>query len=164
MPMSRLIKLGLLLFWAAYFTLVLASNAADALRALGALPQGFAFVSGNYALMEQVTRIYAVPAFGVAILFAGVLLWQLVVSALFWRAFAAFSRSDLPARHANAAFAAALGLWAAFILADEALIAYEVAGLEATHVRLLATQLISLLVFHSKLDRSAPPAPAARGS
>jgi hypothetical protein len=162
MPMSRLIKLGILFFWAAYFTLVLASNAADALRTAGLVPATFPFVSGNYELIDSATRIYAIPAFGVAALFAGVLLWQLVASALFWQSFARFRRSDRPARDANAAFAAGLGLWAAFILADEALIAYEVAGLEATHVRLLATQLISLLVFHSKLDRPALAAPAGR--
>jgi hypothetical protein len=45
-----------------------------------------------------------------------------------------------------AAFTASLGLWMAFILADEFFIAYEVAGLEATHVRLFTAQLASLLV------------------
>jgi hypothetical protein len=93
MPMSRLIKLGVLFFWAAYFTLVLASNAADALRTSGLLPETFPFVSGNYELIERVTRIYAIPAFGVAALFAGVLLWQLAASALFWQSFARFRSS-----------------------------------------------------------------------
>ena len=44
-----------------------------------------------------------------------------------------------------AAFGVSLALWAGLIVADEAFVAYEIANLEATHVRLFAVQLISLL-------------------
>ena len=43
------------------------------------------------------------------------------------------------------AFAAAAGLWAAFVIADELLIVYEQGGLEAAHLRLLTTQLVTLM-------------------
>jgi hypothetical protein len=153
MTPDRLIRLGILFFWGAYFTLVFASNGADALKAMGVLSESFAFASGNYALVHRVTRIYAVPAAGVALLFAGVLLWQVTVATLYWKALAGWLRDRGEAREVNLAFAGALGLWAAFILMDEFLIAYDVAGLESTHVALLSAQLLSLLVFHSKLGR-----------
>lgn len=158
MTAELLIKRGLLFFWAAYFTIVLASNVADGLRALAVIPDTLRFVSGNYALVERVTRIYAVPAAGVALLYIGVLLWQAAAAGLFWRAFAAWRGGGPPdSRLVNAAFAAGLGLWAAFILVDELFIAYEIAGLEATHVALLSAQLLSLLAYHAKLSRPARP-------
>lgn len=153
MTPDRLIRLGILFFWGAYFTLVFASNAADALKAMGVLSESFAFASGNYALVYRVTRIYAVPGVGVALLFAGVLVWQVAVATLYWKAFARWLRDRGEAREVNLAFAGGLGLWAAFILTDELLIAYDVAGLESTHVALLSVQLLSLLVFHSQLGR-----------
>lgn len=161
---NRLIRAGILFFWGAYFTLVFASNGADALKAMGVLEDSFAFASGNYALVHRVTRIYSVANAGVAALFAGVLLWQVVAATLFWHALAAGHGLEAEPERANRAFAAGAGLWGAFILADELLIAYDVAGLESTHVLLLAVTLISLLVFHSRLgvraEQPSPDAPA----
>jgi hypothetical protein len=42
----------------------------------------------------------------------------------------------------HAAFAAGLGLWAAFLLADEAFVAYALGG---THLRLFTAQMATLL-------------------
>lgn len=139
------LKRALLGFWALYLAIVLASNLTDALKALGVLPDAWAFASGNFALVAQVTDIYAVPAFVDAVLFAGVLAWEAAAAWLFWRAFQRFrSVADgLPAVYA--AFTASIGLWMAFILADEFFIAYDVAGLEATHMGLLSAHLLSLL-------------------
>ncbi len=156
MTVDLLIKRGLLLFWGSYFTIVLASNVTDGLKAMAVVPETVRFVSGNYALVERVTSIYAVPAAAVALLYIGVLLWQAAVAGLFWRAFAAWRGGGVPdVNLANAAFAGGLGLWAAFILVDELFIAYEIAGLEATHVALLSAQLLSLLVYNAKLSRRA---------
>jgi len=154
MTAEDLLKRGILFFWAAYFTIVLASNVADGLKAMALLPEAFRFVSGNYALVERVTRIYAVPAAGVALLYLGVLACQAAAATLFWRAFAAWRGGSAPdTRVVTAAFAAGLGLWAGFILVDELFIAYEIAGLEATHVALLSAQLLSLLAYSAKLSR-----------
>lgn len=162
MTAEDLIKRGTLFFWAAYFTIVLASNVTDGLRAMAVLPETFRFVSGNYALVDRVTRIYSVPAAGVALLYVGVLVWEAAAASLFWRAFAAWRGGAAPdSRIANAAFAAGLGLWAAFILVDELFIAYEIAGLEATHVALLSAQLLSLLAYNAKLSRRAGVAVSA---
>jgi hypothetical protein len=62
---------------------------------------------------------------------------------LFWLAWWAFrgkGREGTPALYA--AFTASLSLWAAFAMADEAFIAYPVEG---THLRLLTSQLATLL-------------------
>ena len=154
MTAEHLIKRGILFFWAAYFTIVLASNVTDGLTAMSLLPETFRFVSGNYALVDRVTGIYSVPPAGVALLYVGVLVWEAAAASLFWRAFAAWRGGAAPdPQIADVAFAAGLGLWAAFILADELFIAYEIAGLEATHVALLSAQLLSLLAYNARLSR-----------
>ncbi len=152
--MTNRLRRGIVFFWAAYFTLVLATNTTDALKALGVLPDSFAFASGNYALMHRVTRIFDVPDAGVALLFAGVLVWEAAAALLFWRAVAAQRIGDLHAR-ASAALLVGGALWAAFILADELLIAFEIPGLESTHVALLSLTLLSLLAVQLRLER--PP-------
>lgn len=161
MTPERLLRLGILCFWASYFTVVFASNAGDALKELGILGESFAFASGNYALVYRVTRIYGVPGAGVAALFGGVLAWQIATAVSFWRVFSSCVRDNRQAAGANTAFALGLGLWAVFILLDEVLIAYEIPGLETTHLALLSAQLLSLLVFHSVLART-PAAPPPR--
>lgn len=140
------LKRAILLFWALYLTLVLASNVTDALKVLGVLPEAWAFASGNYALVNRVMDIYGTPDAVVALCFAGVLVWEAGAAWLFWRAFGRFRGSDLRGlASVDAAFTASLGLWMAFVLADELFIAYEIAGLEATHVRLFVAQLLSLM-------------------
>ena len=48
LPLSlATIKRGLLLFWAAWLSIVLATNLFDALRALDLLGDGWRFASGN---------------------------------------------------------------------------------------------------------------------
>lgn len=135
------------------------SNSGDALKKLGVLGQSFPFVSGNYALVYRVTRIYGVPSAAVAVLFAGVLVWEIATAACFWRAFFSSGRDMRQAAAVTTGFALGLGLWAAFILLDEILIAYEIPGLETTHLALLSAQLLSLLVYHAPPFRTsaAPP-------
>jgi hypothetical protein len=154
MTSDRLLRLGILCFWASYFTVVFGSNAGDALKQLGLLSESFAFASGNYALVYRVTRIYGVTSTAVAALFAGVLAWQIAAALSFWRAFLFAARDRGQSLGVNTAFVLGLGLWAAFILLDEILIAYETPGLETTHLGLLSAQLLSLVVFHSLLART----------
>ncbi len=135
-PRARPIRSGILLFWAAWFTVVALTNLLDALKALGLLSPGWTLASGNYALMLKVTAVHGAPAAVVALLFLGVILWEALAAALFWRAWA--RRGEAVAT----AFLVGLALWAAFTLADEVFIAYP---LEGVHLRLFAVQLLSLL-------------------
>lgn len=64
-------------------------------------------------------------------------------AAFWWAAFTCNRRSVYKA------FTVGLGLWAAFLLADEVCIAYAV---EATHFRLLLAQMVTLLLIEFVRD------------
>ena len=132
----RTLKSGVLLFWAAWFTIVLATNVCDALKAGRVLPAGFTLSSGNWELMLKVTAVHATPVAIVGLMFLGVIAWEAVAGFLFWRAWAAGGRGGV------VAFVVGLALWATFALADELFLAYTV---EAAHLRLFGLQLLSML-------------------
>lgn len=151
--MTRL-RRGLVLFWAAWFSLVLATNAADALRALGLVAPAESFASGNFALVRETVSRHGVPAWGAAVLFAGVLAWQGAAAVLLWRA-GLDARAFAVRLHPKVAtaFGVGIGLWAAFLLADELFLAYAVAR---THVGLFSAQLLTLLAIALLPDPSPP--------
>jgi hypothetical protein len=132
----RTLKSGVLLFWAAWFTIVFLTDVFDALKALHAVPASWAFASGNWELMGKVTAVHGTPMAIVALLFLGAVAWEGLATVLFWRAWAAGGRGGI------AAFTVGLALWAAFVLADEIFIAHS---LEAVHLRLFGLQLLSAL-------------------
>ena len=146
-PTGGSIARGLLLFWALWLSVVFASNAADALKELGLLPEGWRFVSGNYAFVKEALAIYTASGALATLLFAGVLVTQLAAATLFWRALAASAEPGDAARwRARLAFASALALFAAFLVTDEVLIVYDrMANLETTHFLILCALLLSLL-------------------
>ena len=146
------LKRGLLLFWAVWFTIVFLTNLFDALRALGVLGAGWRFASGNWAFLVETTAVYATPDWLRAVLFAGVIVWEGLAAALFWRAFRAGRGDDGEGRReVDAAFVVGLALWAAFAIADEVFVAYDV---EATHLRLFTAQLVSLLAIRLPPDET----------
>jgi hypothetical protein len=132
----RTLKSGVLLFWAAWFTIVVLTNVFDILKASRVVPPGWTFASGNWELMVKVTGVHGTPVAVVAMLFLGVIVWEALAGFLFWRAWAAGGRGGV------AAFTVSLALWAAFTLADEIFIAYT---LGPVHLRLFGLQLLSLL-------------------
>jgi hypothetical protein len=139
----RTIARGILHFWAAWFTLVTLTNACDALKAMGVLPDTWRLASGNFVFVTSATAGYGTPKVVVAILFGGVILWEALAAALFWRA---ARRSATPGaaadEAAHTAFGVGIALWCAFALADELFIVYAVSG---THIGLFVAQLASLL-------------------
>ncbi len=137
-----LLKRLLLLFWAAWLTVVFLSNLADAGKGLGLLGETWAFASGNWKLLQETTARYGAPAAVNAALFAGVILWEGAAAVLFWRAGRSFRGRSSALRAVYVAFTASLLLWGAFLLADEVLVAYP---LEGTHLRLFVAHLVTLL-------------------
>jgi hypothetical protein len=137
-----LLKRGLLLFWALWLSLVCATNALDAAKAAGLLPEWWSLASGNYAFLVQTTARHGTPAWVNAVLFAGVIGWEVLAAALFWLAGWSFRGGSRGRPAVYAASAAGVSLWATFILAEEVFIAYAV---EATHWRLFTAQLATLL-------------------
>ena len=147
------LKRGLLLFWAAWLSIVVLTNTFDALRALDVLDTGWRFASGNWAFLVETTRVYDTPNWLQAILYAGVIAWEGLGALLLWRAFSASLGNGLVDRRpTDTAFVVNLALWAAFVLVDEVFLAYDV---EATHLRLFIAQLVTLVAIHLLPDGTA---------
>jgi hypothetical protein len=146
---ALVLKRLLLLVWAAWLTVVLATNVADGCKALGLLGEGWAFASGNYRFLAETTARYGPPAWVNEVLFLGVVVWEGLATLLFWLAFAG---GPSRRRTLYAAFTAGLTLWGAFLVADEVCIAYPVEG---THLRLLTAQLVTLLAIELLPGRGA---------
>jgi hypothetical protein len=136
----RLVGPGLLGFWALYFAIVALSNLADLLRGLHVLPAGWSWVSGNLAFIGASTGKFGLPAWLNPILLAGVVAWQILAAVLLCRA-----AREPDGGWLGPAFVVSLGHWAVFILLDEVLLIFET-GVEATHLRLLMAQLLTLVL------------------
>jgi hypothetical protein len=142
------LKRSLLGFWAAWLTLALLTNVADACRALGIGPRAWPMASGNYRSVERLKARLAAPAWLGTALFAGVILWQAVAAGLFWRAFFRYAPdTDASEERSTHAYLSGLSLWAAFLVADELFVAHET-GAEAAHMRAFTAQLASLMSTH----------------
>jgi hypothetical protein len=150
------IQTGLVLFWAIWLTLVTLTNFADAMRQLDVLPGDFKLASYNFDLVKKTVGTHGIPTSVAGVLFAGVILWELLGSILFWRAWRLMRRhGNGAAAEVAQAFAVSLALWAAFLIATEATVNYETA---ATHKTTLIAQLASLLVVRA----SASPTKSAQ--
>lgn len=150
------IRTGIVAFWAIWFLIVTATNACDILKAIQILPQDWSFASGNYQFMQSVTGRYHLPVSVTRFLFLGVVCWEGLASVMFWRAVFSTRNSNAGEQSVRTAFAIALGLWAAFVIADEVFIAYSVEG---THVQLFIAQLVSLYYVdrtHAGVTTEAP--------
>lgn len=134
------LKRGLVFFWAAWLSIVFLTNLCELLIQLGLLPESWAFASGNYGFMLATTARYTPPDTLVMVLFVGVVVWEGLAALLLWRAFGGY-RGGHGWPVLVTAFAVSLALWAAFMLADELLMAYDV---EATHMRIFTAQLVTL--------------------
>jgi hypothetical protein len=140
------LKLAILAFWAAWFAIVFLTNLFGALRAAGILAPEWKFASKNYEMVQKAVSIHAPPAWVAPFLFAGVLAWQFAASCLFAWALQASARLGVMALpQVDAAFAAGILLWAAFMIADEITIKY---AMEQPHELLFIAQIGCLIVIH----------------
>jgi hypothetical protein len=137
-----LLKRSMLGLWSLWWTLVVATNLADAGKALGLVAETWRFASGNYQLIAETTARYGTPAWCNGVLFFGVICWEGVATFLFWRAFWRFRGRSIGRPLLYPAFTAGLTLWLAFLVADEFFIAFALTG---THLRLFIAQLGTLL-------------------
>jgi hypothetical protein len=150
------LRRGLLLFWSTWFTVVFASNLTDGLKQAGLLPDGWRFASGNFALIVESVRVYALGASWAALLFAAVVLLQLAAAALFWRAFLDRRALEPESPKALQAFSLGLALFAGFLVADEVFVVYDrVPGLGITHLLVLCGLLLSCLVVQTRSGQGA---------
>lgn len=140
------LKLGLLLFWACWFSLAFTTNTFDFIHTLGGLPETWAFRSKNYDVLQNVLAIYQTPIFLLNALFTCDIFIQGLSALLFWLAFFSFwRRRDGAWRYINSAFTLSIALWAVFVIMEEIFIAYQ---FENVHLRLLLVELVSLFAIH----------------
>jgi hypothetical protein len=135
-----------LVFWAAWLSVVVATNVLDTLAAAGGLPDWLKFTSGNWRWINQVMDPLGVPRGLQAALFAGAIAWEAAAAGLFWWAAAAYRGRPL-AREPAAVYACSvnLALWAAFQVLDEVFLAYQPEGV---HRAIFLNQVATLLLLH----------------
>jgi hypothetical protein len=135
------LKRALIAAWALWLSVATASNVCDWLKALGHLDPAWAFVSGNYALVQKAMALYGLPTELIDLTFLAVIVWQVVAALLLWWAAARFAGGGRLGP-VYLAFAAFLGLWFAFMVMDEVFLQYM---LENVHRQLVQAGLLSLL-------------------
>jgi len=139
-------KHGLLLFWALWLTVITLTNLFDGLKAAGALPSGWRFVSQNFDRVVQAVAVYGAGTRLATVLFGGVILWQGLAAVLFWyAAVGSLQVGGILWPAADLAFTVVLALWAAFIVAEEVFKQYRT---EISHVLFFTVQLVSWLALY----------------
>ena len=141
------LKRMLLAFWALWSTVVFTTNALDAAKALGVIDDSWAFASGNYRFIEKTTSRYGTPDWLNAFLFAGVIVWEGTTALLFWLACWRFG-TPVGRKLLYLAFTSGLGLWGAFLIADEIFVAYSLTGV---HLRLLIAEPVDEAVMQAAI-------------
>jgi hypothetical protein len=134
------LKQGILLLWAIWLLMVTVMNVIEALKATKLLPE-FIKASSNWSLMLRVTAVYKTPVWINAVLFAGVIVWEAVVTLYLW---AAFFTGNLDT--ATTALILCVALWGAFILVNQFFLVFNTEPAIATvHRDLFVAFLVSLM-------------------
>jgi hypothetical protein len=137
------LKNALVLFWALWLSVVVATNICDGLKEIKLLGDSWLFASENFRFIVNTTDRYDVPMWFNWLLFVGVIVWEGGAAALFWQGWRDMHyQEQCASRRLYTAFFVSLMLWAAFMLVDEIFIAY---ANEAVHARLFTAQLVTLL-------------------
>ncbi len=140
------LKLLLLGLWASWFALVLITNVFDAVHAMGKLPDNWVFRSQNFKRVREAVELYEAPLWLAALLFVGVMVWQAAVAILLWYTWtASLAAGQVQLAQVNFAFVGAMGMWAAFILAEEIFKQYRT---ETKHLLFFTAQLLTLVALH----------------
>lgn len=139
------IKLGCLLFWACWFLLAFSSNLFDFAYVFYGLPGTWLFRSGNYLFLTKMLSLYNMPKVFITTLFILGMIIEGIVAILFFLSFILFMCYQRISMLTNLAFGISIGLWAIFILLEEAFIAYSY---EVIHIRLFIFEMITLLILH----------------
>lgn len=139
-------KLALIVFWGWWYLIAFATNLCESFQGLGVLPKTWPFASGNLRGVIQATKTCSTSKSLPWLLFSGVLSCQLLAACLFgWGIISSVSAGSFNSAATNAAFLVGMGLWAAFMLADETLKQYDV---EHSHVLFFIAQLVSFVALH----------------
>lgn len=137
------LKIGLLLFWFAWFGTAALSNLTDLLSSHYGLLLNWKFHSGNYVALSKVVAIYNTSSYILNILFYVDILVQAISAVLFFMAMFYSLRSKLLCwKYINLAFTMSILLWCVFLVMEEVFLAYSY---ESTHIGLCIFEILSLL-------------------
>lgn len=126
--------------------MVFSTNLFEGLKVLHRIPWTWKFASHNFQPVVLATAEYHAPSCLPKVLFSGILLWQLIIVIVFgWAILSSLENLSLSWGLVDAAYSAGLGLWGAFMLADECFKEYDT---ERTHVLLFTAQLVTLVSLH----------------
>lgn len=138
------VKRGVLVFWAAWLSVVALTNVLDALKAIGTLPASWAWASGNFGWIQETMKPLGVSIGVEGALFFGVIVWEMLAAALFWRATVSYRNRSLRYEPATVlACGVNLALWCAFQVLDELFLAFQPEGV---HRVIFANQILTLLL------------------
>jgi hypothetical protein len=134
------------LFWAAWLSVVVATNVLDVLRPIGAFPPSFPFASGNWHWINQTMDPLGVSHWMQAGLFAGAIAWEALAAGLFWRAVAAYRGKPIAEETETILTCGVnLALRAAFQVLDEVFLAYQPEG---THRAIFISQIATVVLLY----------------
>ena len=149
------LRRGILFFWAAWFTVVVATNVLDALLALGVVPVSFKFVSGNWRWINRVMDPLDVPRGVQGFLFLGAMGWEGLAALLYWRALVRDRGRPLIQEVATLwACVVSLALWAAFQVLDEVFLAYQTEDVHRSIFVSQAATIVLLLLLPASSSRA----------
>lgn len=138
------LKWIIVLVWAIWLSLVTIMNICEALMALKVLPPHFKFASSNWSLMLNVTGIYQTPRLFVAVMFAGVIVWEAVVTGFLWVGTVGrnLGMTDM-------GFGLMIGLWGGFLIMSQLYRSFVVnPAIPEAHRSIYGVCLLSWLAMH----------------
>jgi len=139
-------KLGLLAFWGLWFMSACITNLCDSFRVGGILNKTWPFASGNFKSLTDAMQVWSPPRWFPWLLFLGVVCWQFLAALWFGRAvISSVMKGSMDLDIINSAFTLALGLWVAFMLADEILKQYDT---EHNHMLFFMAQFLSFMAVY----------------
>lgn len=142
------IKRLIILLWASYFTVILTTNIGDILVKAGILSANWSYVSGNFDYIRKFMGIYPLPDIFVWVAYVAIMLLQVGIVFLFWKAFIHWRtiRSSSE-RLITSPFGMAILLWVIFIVSDEFFLAYDrIQGVEGAFFTGLIVQVITFIL------------------
>ncbi len=141
--------------WAAFMTIVAASNATELLHAFGVWSPTFR--SGNLGFIATATSIYGASNGVNIFLLAGAMAWEAMSAGLLWRAARRLGSGAADALSATRTALVVLGLlWFQFAIATELLIAYDRGVNESMYWILAIAVLATLTVAELTLKEEGP--------
>ena len=137
-------KKSILVFWLAWFAIALWTDVVGGLAHMGLLNAAWA-PDVNYPNLVNVLKMYSVPSWLPTICFIGIVAWLLLITVAFMRACLMLGQEPHAWIDAGRdAFILSLGLWLAFLLADQIVMQY---ALEANHMVQAGFELLCFLAF-----------------